>query len=264
MKTRSEKPSVTFYQMFPNAPVPARASPNLFGWLPTNANYCKPVTAASAFGWYLFPPTDFSLKWDGTSVFWKLRRERKWRLLSQVMFSGKAMFPDYEKTFQKNVPFEDEHLRPLSFLQARNEMPGIVQIWTGIIARTRPGWSLLVRSPANFPRHPQYDVMEGIIETDWWMGEVISVIRLCATDQPIEFETNRPLFQVQPIPKAAHRDSFLHAAKMVEGMENFSLADWKDYAKVQHLRRNPEAKRGSYKTEVHRREQKGKNKTTKK
>jgi len=175
-------------------------------------------------------------------------------LLSQSMFSGKAMLPDYEKAFEENVPFEDEYLAPLSFLQARNEMPGIVQIWTGLIARTRPDWSLLVRAPANFPRHPQYDVMEGIIETDWWMGELISVIRLCATNQTIEFKTNKPLFQVQPVPRTAHRDNFLDSAEIVNGMENLSLKDWKEYAKVQHLRRNAKPRRGSYKAEVHRRE----------
>ena len=27
--------------------------------------------------------------------------------------------------------------------------PGCLQIWTGLMARTAPGWSLLVRPPAN-------------------------------------------------------------------------------------------------------------------
>ena len=39
--------------------------------------------------------------------------------------------------------------------------PGVVQIWSGLVARTAPGWSLLVRGPANLPRSLGYEVYEG-------------------------------------------------------------------------------------------------------
>ena len=52
---------VTFYRMIPDAPAPQRADRSAGGMLPTRAfRYCDPVTTASAFGWYVFPPAAFS------------------------------------------------------------------------------------------------------------------------------------------------------------------------------------------------------------
>ena len=32
--------------------------------------YCDALTAATGFGWWVFPPTDLDLLWDGQDVFW--------------------------------------------------------------------------------------------------------------------------------------------------------------------------------------------------
>ena len=121
------------------------------------------------------------------------------------------------------------------------------------MARTQPGWSLLVRPPANLPRHPGYDVLEGIIETDWWFGPLISNVRLCLTDQPILFHVRRPLFQVQPVPKFAYSGAALKAVETVGGLEKFTDQEWRDLHATLALRNGPEARPGSYKTEVRRR-----------
>ena len=68
-----------------------------------------------------------------------------------------------------------------------------MQMWTGIVARTAPGWSLLVRAPANVPRRGGYEPFEGIIETDRWFGPLITNIRLTKTDVPIDFRADFPV-----------------------------------------------------------------------
>jgi len=51
-----------FYQLIPNAPVPRPADRSADGMLPMRGyRYCEAVAAASAFGWYIYPPLSFSL-----------------------------------------------------------------------------------------------------------------------------------------------------------------------------------------------------------
>jgi hypothetical protein len=241
------KPIAKFYQLYPEGPVPRRASPVLNGSIPAKAeHFCEPFTAATGFGWHLFPPLEFELRWDGTAVYVRLQRQNDWTLLEWTVLPG---FEDY---LARYAPFTlPPHLVP--FLTAAPDLPGIVQIWTGVMARTEPGWSLLVRPPANLPRHPGYDVLEGIIESDWWFGPLISNIRLCLTDQPIVFHMRRPLFQVQPLPKSAYRRETLDRMEAVRGLEEFTEQDWHDLGASLALRNGPDARPGSYKTEVRRR-----------
>jgi hypothetical protein len=249
MTQQSEEPLVTFFQTFPGAPAPREAEALVFGALPAKAaHYCEPVTRASGFGWYLYPPTDFALLWDGTVVYWKLPGARDWTMLAQ------ALAPGYQEEFRRHAPAPHDDLGPAPFLVTAGELPGLVQVWPGVIGRTRPGWPLLVRPPANLPRHPQFDVYEGIIESDWWFGPLLSNIRLCSTNQPIEFRPTRPLFQVQPVLKSAYREQAAHPARVVCGLDALAEADWQAYREMIRLRHHPGAKLGSYKAEVRRRE----------
>ena len=83
-------------------------------------------------------------------------------------------------------------------LIAAGAEPGIVQIWSGLIAKTQKDWSLLIRPPANLPKSAKYESYEGIIETDVWFGPLFTNIRITKTDVPIDFWRDRPLMQIQP------------------------------------------------------------------
>ena len=110
-----------------------------------------------------------------------------------------AQFPNFRDMFDAVAPEEIREYSP-PFLGALQE-PGLIQFWTGIVARTAPGWSLMVRAPANMPRSGHYEMFEGIIETDRWFGPLITNMRLTKTDVPIDFRADFPLLQVQPIPR---------------------------------------------------------------
>ena len=249
VQSDADEAIVTFYQTVPGAPLPRRARAFDLGWAPANAiHYCAPFTTAAEYGWYLFPPVEFSLTWDGRMVYWKPGGEQKWRILKS------ASLPGYEEHFRQAVPYQDDYLFPLGFLATEGELPGVVQIVTGLYARTRPGWGLLIRPPANRPRHAQFDVLEGVLETDWWFGPILTNIRLCVTNEPIKFSTHTPLFQAQPIPTAAYRDATLDSAVILaDGLSHFTPEDWQAYADARHMRHHPKTKPGSYKAEVRRR-----------
>ena len=155
-------PRVRFYRMIPDIRLPQRADRSAAGSLPTRAfRYCEPVTTASAFGYYVFTPLNFTLVWDGHDIQWTYEgNEHGWMPLTR------AQYPYFPTHFNERAPAEIKGFSPP--MLASLQEPGLVNIWSGLIARTMPGWSLLVRPPVNFARRGGYELFEGIIETDRW------------------------------------------------------------------------------------------------
>ena len=213
---------VVFHRFIPQARLPVRADRSALGTLPTRAfRYCEPVVRASGFGYYVFSPIDFTLVWDGADIRWTYEGAPGWDRLTV------AQFPHFRAYFDERAPPSCKEFAP-PFIGALHE-PGMIQLWSGLVARTRPGWSLLVRAPANLPNREAYTVFEGIVDSDRWFGPLFTAIRLTRTDTPIHFRADYPLFQVQPIPRTALEDRTLDDYELVPGLEQLSAADWADY-----------------------------------
>jgi hypothetical protein len=219
---QKKTPLVCFHRFIPSARLPQRADRSAAGSLPTRAfRYCEPATTASGYGYYVFPPVSFSLQWDGRDVMWTWEGAGKWLPLRA------AQFPNFRDLFDQVAPEEIREYAP-PFLGALQE-PGLIQLWTGLVARTAPGWSLLVRAPANVPRSGTYELFEGIVETDRWFGPLITNLRLTKTDVPIDFRADFPLLQVQPVPRHAYEDATLNNYELVPDLEQLTPEDWDDY-----------------------------------
>ena len=212
-------PRVTFYRLIPSARLPQRADRAAAGTLPTRAfRYCEPVVTASSFGWYVFPPISFSLMWDGHEVVWTYEGADGWAPLKT------ARFPNFASYFDKRAPDDIEGFSP-PFVGALQE-PGLVQVWTGLIAKTAPEWSLLVRPCANLPRHGAYELFEGVIETDRWFGPLITNMRLTKTNTPIEFRADFPLLQVQALPREALDEREMNNFELVPQLDDLRAGEW--------------------------------------
>ena len=214
--------TVQFFRIVEQARMPQRADRSAGGTLPARAaRFCDAVTLAAAFGWYVFPPMDFSLLWDGADIFWTYDAVDRWMPLSTVQF------PNFSARFDAAAP---EYLRGCSppFLSTLAE-PGAVQIWSGLLARTAPDWSLLVRAPANLPLPGGYVMYEGIVETDRWFGPLFTNIRLTRTDVPVRLRADFPLFQAQPLPRAVYDEAVMSAMSVVSGPMDLDATDWAAY-----------------------------------
>jgi hypothetical protein len=213
---------ITFHRLTPNTRPPQRADRSAAGSLPTRAfRYCEPVTSAAGFGYYLFPPIGFSVQWDGHDIMWTFEGAGDWLPLTS------AQYPGFRDRFDAIAPDEIKEFAP-PMLGALQE-PGLIQLWTGLVVRTAPGWSLLVRSPANLPRNGGYEAFEGIVETDRWFGPLITNLRLTKTNVPIDFQPDYPLLQVQPIPRAIYQEAHLNNYEFVPELAQFTPEDWDDY-----------------------------------
>jgi hypothetical protein len=215
-------PLVTFHQFIPGARPPQRADRSAAGVIPTRAfRYCEALTTASSLGWYVFSPMKFSLLWDGDEIAWSFQETGKWYNLSV------AQFPNFRQVFDDIVPDRIKSYSP-PFLATLPE-PGLVQIWSGLVARTRPGYSLMVRPPVNMPRGRGYELFEGVVETDHWFGPLFTNIRLTRTHSPVEFGTDLPLFQLQPIPRSLYSNDSLNDMVITQDLHALGQADWDAY-----------------------------------
>ena len=244
-------PAVTFYGAVPGCRAPIRADAAALGTLPSRGfQYCEAVRAASSFGWYVFPPIDFTLQWDGSQVIWTYRGAKAWYPLTS------AQFPGYQAVFDRVAP---DRLRGFSppFLTAVTE-PGIIQVWTGLMIESAENWSVLVRPPANLPRNLAFDVYEGIVETDRWFGPLFTAIRLVKTDVPIHFSTEFPLIQVQPLQRSAYADEVSNAFGLVKHPAEFPAEAWSRYEQtIVKPNLDPRRPVAAYATSVRRRRKGG-------
>ncbi len=245
------RPAVTFYTAVPGCRPPMRADPSVLGTLPTRGfQYCEALRAASSFGWYAFPPIDFTLQWDGSQVIWTYRGAKAWYPLTS------AQLPGYATVFDRAAP---RRLRGYSppFLTAVNE-PGIVQVWTGLMIESAEDWSVLVRPPANLPRNLAYDLYEGIVETDRWFGPLFTNLRLIKTDVPIHFSTEVPLIQVQPLHRGTYAEPICNSFDVVADPSGFPDAAWAGYEKtIVKPNLDPQRPIAAYATSVRRRRKNG-------
>jgi hypothetical protein len=231
---------MTFYRWIPDCPAPQRADRSAGGLIPTRAfRYCEPMTAASAFGWYLFPPMDFSVMWDGTGIFWQYGDMDGWAPLDA------AQYPGFSNYFDDQCPPEFRGFAP-PFISAAPE-PGVLKIWSGVIARTAPDWSILVRMPANLPHSQYFDHYEGIIEADRWFGPLFTNLRLTKTGMPITFRREMPLMQVQPLHRSTYSEAVLRNFDFVDGPAGMSDDDWSAYHAIAIAPGSPQQRpRGIY------------------
>lgn len=230
-------PQVEFFQLYPDGPLPSAASGTALGALPSRAvQFCPPVVAASGFGWYLYPLADFALRWDGVEAEWARLGEdgepQQWRTLAggtwaylaetEAMLASapehyRAQFPE---ALPDGYPFADANPR------ATNE----IETDTGIIARTAPGWALLIRGVANaqWPSR-DFQTLEGVIETAWYGGSLPVMVRLLAADRVVRFFRRMPYAVAQPVPVGAYDRRTLEDLRTERGIAELPQDVWDQF-----------------------------------
>lgn len=236
--------------MIPEARAPKRAERSAAGYLPSRAmRYCDALTSATGYGYWIFPPIDIRLLWDGEQISWSYGEDEEWLPLSGTD-TGAVQFPDYAATFDALAPEQLKGYSP-PFMTAMPE-PGGIQIWTGLLAKTRPGWSLAVRPPVNLPPIPGLATWEGIVETDIWIGPLFNNFRITKTDFPVHIRAYAPFLQVQPVPQLAYREETL-SDFICRPVSEMSGEDWDRLGEVLLPDPDHEARQGRYAVTVRKR-----------
>ncbi|MFW5471856.1 hypothetical protein ACOCJ5_00960 [Knoellia sp. CPCC 206450] len=251
-------PQMRFYHLFPEGPMPVPARAILRDLLPAKAvKRCPPVTAASSFGWLLFPPTAFAVRWVGQSLEFSLLDDDgglgPWTVLGPDRpgrhpgtAAALASVPDH-RVAELGASLDD-HGVPL--VDPNPADPREFQLFTGVTARTAPGWASLVRPVPNLPVPPgTFDVVDGVVETAWYGNGLPVMVRLRARDEIVRFSPSFPVAAVQPVPVAALAQESSHAEMSEPGIGSWPDDEWNRF--VATRRGRLDALPGSYRRAQH-------------
>ena len=225
-------PTVEFFSIYKDAPLPARASADLLGAMPVRAaQFCVPLKAASGSGFYVYPPVDFAVRWDGqrSDVSWLDDRGRTtdWEPLD----GGADVFLPDSASVRAAVPAPragdldsvmDAGGTP--FINADPRAPFQMEITSGLIARTPPGWGILVRGLANWAPQRDHSVLDGFVETDWYRSFLPVIVRATTPGAEVRFFRRMPMAQLVVLPLAALRPE----AGGETGTSSAGIAGWPD------------------------------------
>jgi hypothetical protein len=255
----TERPIVELFSVYPQAPPPQPASANLRGSMPVRAvQHCAPITAASGFGFYLYPSFDFALRWDGELCELSLLEDNEPVAWKSMSGNAAPQIPDHEQVWGGMAPERRQQMLAagedeLSSINFDPRDPNTFELHTGVIARTRPGWSLLVRAVPNLPPIPGLRVLDGILETSWFRGMVPVTGRVTDVGRVVRVHRNYPLACVQPVPDVAYDPRTMSEARIGDGGFNELPDDVWDEMIENFARRNHERVLGSYKSESRKR-----------
>jgi hypothetical protein len=179
---------------------------------PMATRWCGPFTHANKAGWWLFPPVDIDITWKGGKEF-------ESELLTPYSNADGHLVRFLLLDQRDSVTPEKwltDHGGRSKFTWGTVE-DGVVQIWSGCIFETPPGWGLQLRSPINCADH-RYHVMEAMLETDWLQYDIWLNIAFHRPGERVELRRDAwpPLAQIMPV----RRDTYEGAWEFEEEMVN--------------------------------------------
>ncbi|GLE53210.1 hypothetical protein ATCCBAA256_27710 [Mycobacterium montefiorense] len=152
------------------------------GW----PNRCLPMLIANQSGWELRNPCAFTATWMG-----------------QENGADVVIAPHQRDTGQ--------------LLPASHFGNGILTWHLPILFRTPPGYNLLVRGPANYPKDAVC-ALEGIVETDWTSASFSMNWKFTRKMMPVRFEVGEPICVIVP-QRRAELEQFAPELRPIESDE---------------------------------------------
>jgi hypothetical protein len=131
------------------------------------ANRCLPLLVANEHGWVLLNSYPFVATWTGEDHQTSLKIE----------FSGEEVPPQ---------PRPESHFGY-----------GIVTWTIPYLFQTPPGYNLLVRGPANWPKDGAH-ALEGLVETDWSLATFTMNWKITRPNHPVSFDEDEPYCMIVP------------------------------------------------------------------
>lgn len=165
------------------------------------ANRCLPLLMANESGWVIRNPSGFEAVWDGGDD------------LSSV-----------------NILF-DEALVVRESLVVSMFGHGILSWAVPYLFRTPPGYNVLARGPANWPKDG-IAALEGLVETDWATATFTMNWKFTRPNHPVRFEQDEPFCMIVP-QRRGELESFEPEIRHVRSDPETASA-WKQWTRNRH------------------------------
>ncbi len=151
--------------------VSAEPAPRWRDWMNATeerwANRCLPLLVANQAGWVLLNPLTFTATWGGGDEASSLTLEYA---------NGDVPPP---RPVESHFGY------------------GVVTWSVPYLFRTPPGYNLLARGPANWPKDG-ICFLEGLVETDWSASTFTMNWKMTRPDHPVVFEAGEPFCMIVP------------------------------------------------------------------
>ena len=154
-----------------NSQVQIEPAPRWRDWMHAtsgrSANKCLPMLVANESGWVLLNPVLVTATWNGSH-------------------SADGISFEYPSD-RRHAPGEI----------ASHFGHGVLTFRLPFLFRTPPGYNLLARGPANWPKDG-ICALEGLVETDWSVATFTMNWKFTRPDHPVAFEEGEPFCMVVP------------------------------------------------------------------
>jgi Family of unknown function (DUF6065) len=164
------------------------------------ANRCLPLIVANEAGWVLLTTNALQATWDGRDA-----------------------------TQGLSIEFDQEVPSPRPALSIFGS--GILTFPVPYLFRTPPGYNLLARGPANWPKDG-ICALEGLVETDWSVATFTMNWKLTRTNHPVRFEAGEPFCMIVPQMRG-ELESFRPVIRALESDQATQLAT-KAWSETRH------------------------------
>jgi len=186
--------------------------------------WCGPMLHANKLGYWMTAPLDIDIMYKGNGE-WEQRIHRDYHPTEKLVIRNNLRPED---------KFRDQTRTRISFGDAE---PCTVQMWTGCIFRTPPGWCMHIRNPINFPEAYQrpFHIQEGIIETDWMNYDIWVNVKFHRVGEWASFRRNMwpPLAQFVPVRRSSYEGDWSRPSDKILTPEDAECVEvwdgWQDY-----------------------------------
>lgn len=189
--------NLKIWQLHPQACRVEQAEKNCMGTAnEAGVKWCGPYVNANQAGFWVYSPISFEFVYDGNEFHVSDMEEytpEDYDLVKSLVR------PEDNSCFDKWT-FPGAGRTKTTFSLIENN---VIQIWTGLIFQTPPGWCLQIRSPINFP-YSGFNVVEAILETDWMQYDIWMNISVTQANTKILIDKSQPIAHLLPV----RRESF--------------------------------------------------------
>ncbi|WP_096286713.1 DUF6065 family protein [Mycobacterium ahvazicum] len=173
--------------MSDNADGPVRP---LIGFI--TGDNAPPITPAPASRAWMTAQSEADKGWPSRCLPMLIANQSGWELRNPCAFTATWIAQE-----GMDVMIEPDRYVADQFLPAGHFGNGIFTWRLPMLFRTPPGYNLLVRGPANYPKDGVC-ALEGIVETDWASASFSINWKITRKSMPVRFEVDEPICMIVP------------------------------------------------------------------
>lgn len=162
--------------------------------------WCGPYSTANQTGFWLYSPIDIDFVFENN----------EFKIINSENYSAE----DYDLVKSLIKPEDNSNYNKWTFPGTGRTKttfslvePNVMQLWTGLIFQTAPGWCLQIRSPVNFP-YCGFNIVEAVLETDWLQYDIWMNISVTSPGTVIRLRKELPLAHLIPIRRESFKDEW--------------------------------------------------------